>query len=128
MKSLRVVVAIGTLVLGVGAGVIPAAANPGKHSSKRKVKTITVADDYFSVARLTVKKGQKIRWVWSKQNFDSHNVTLLSGPKGVGHREFTSATGVSGIKFERTFLEPGKYHFRCTIHPYSMNTILTVKK
>ncbi len=128
MRSPRVAVAIGALVLGVGAGVIPAAANPATHSSKRKVKTITVADDYFSLARLTVKKGQKIKWMWSKQNYDSHNVTLVSGPKGISNRKFTSATGVFGIKFERTFLKPGKYHFRCTIHPDSMNTILTVKK
>ena len=75
---------------------IPAAASTGpepskstgKEPSKSKVKTITVADDYFSLTRLTVKKGQKIKWVWSRQNFDSHNVTLVSGPKGVSHQKF----------------------------------------
>jgi plastocyanin len=137
MRSHRVAVAVAiAVVLGVGAGVIPAAASTGpepskstgKKPSKSKVKTITVADDYFSLARLTVKKGQKIKWVWSRQNFDSHNVTLVSGPKGVSHQAFTSATGVFGVKFERTLLRPGRYHFQCTIHPESMNIILTVRK
>jgi plastocyanin len=128
MRSAKVVAAIGALAVGIGAGVIPAAATAGKASSKPKIKTITVADDYFSLVKLTVKEGQEIKWVWSKQNFDSHNVTLVSGPKKVNHRKFTSATGVSGVKFERIFLAPGKYHFQCTIHPDSMNTILTVKK
>jgi plastocyanin len=126
MRAHRIAVAAMALALGVGAALLPAVASAGK--SKSKVKTVTVADDYFSAAKMTVKEGQEIKWVWSKQNFDSHNVTLISGPKGVNHRKFTSATGVFGIKFERTFLKPGKYHFQCTIHPDSMNMILTVKK
>ena len=126
MRSPRVAVAIGAAGARGGRRCDPGRGHPiapavHVHSSKRKVKTITVADDYFSLARLTVKKGQKIKWMWSKQNYDSHNVTLVSGPKGISNRKFTSATGVFGIKFERTFLKPGKYHFRCTIHPDSMN-------
>lgn len=127
MRARRAVVALVALLLGVCAGVVPAAASSSKKKTS-KIKTITVADDYFSVTRLTIKEGQEIKWVWSRQNFDSHNVTLISGPKKVSHKKFTSATGVFGIKFERTFLTPGKYHFQCTIHPDSMNTILTVKK
>jgi plastocyanin len=127
MTHRRIAIAIAALALGVGAGVIPAAASTKKKPAP-KVKTITVADDYFSLAKLTVKEGQKIKWVWSRDNYDSHNVTLLSGPKGVNHRKFTSATGLTGIKFERVFLKPGKYHFQCTIHPTEMNIDLTVKK
>jgi plastocyanin len=123
----RVALVAAALLLGVGAGVVPAAASSGKKKTS-KIKTITVADDYYSLTRLTVKEGQEIKWVWSKQNFDSHNVTLLGGPKGINHRKYTSATGVFGVKFEKIFLTPGKYHFQCTIHPDSMNTILTVKK
>jgi plastocyanin len=123
----RITVAIAALALGVGAGVIPAAASTNKKAAP-KVKAITVADDYFSLAKLTVKQGQEIKWVWSKDNYDSHNVTLLSGPRGVNHRSFSSATGLTGIKFERIFLKPGKYHFQCTIHPTEMNIALTVKK
>lgn len=111
----------------MGVGVIPAAASAGKRASTARVKTITVADNYFSLMRLKVKRGQTVRWVWSRNNEDSHNVTLLSGPKGASKLEFSSANGISGIKFERTFLRPGKYHFQCIIHPYSMNTVVTVK-
>jgi plastocyanin len=45
----------------------------------------------------------------------------------VNKLKFSSATGTSGIRLERTFLKPGKYHFQCIIHPYSMNTVVTVK-
>lgn len=128
MKLRRSVLVTAALAIGVGVGVIPAAASTTKKKPTSKVKTITVADDYFSIAKLTIKEGQEVKWVWSKQNFDSHNVTLISGPKGVNHRKFTSATAPFGVKFERIFLAPGKYHFQCTIHPTEMNTILTVKK
>jgi plastocyanin len=128
MRSQRVALAVGALVLGVGAGAIPAAAVVGKQPSKAKPKTITVADNYFSLAKLTVKKGQTIKWSWDRNNEDSHNVTLLSGPKGVNKLQFSSATGATGIRFQRTFLKPGKYHFQCVIHPFSMNTIVTVTK
>jgi plastocyanin len=127
MRSHRAALVVGALALCVGAGVIPAVAIAGNQPSKSKVKTIRVADDYFSVARLTVSKGQTIKWVWSRNNQDSHNVTLLSGPKGVSKVKLTSGTGATGVRFERTFLKPGKYHFQCIIHPYSMNTVLIVK-
>ena len=129
MKFRTVAVALGLLALGLGAGVIPAAASAGKpaSASRAKLKTITVADDFFSLARVTIRRGQQIKWVWSRNNENSHNVTLLSGPKGVSKVKFTSATGASGVRFERTFLKPGKYHFQCIIHPSSMNTVVTVK-
>jgi plastocyanin len=129
IRARRAGVVVAALALGVGAGVIPASASAGKSKKKTsKVKTITVGDDYFSLAKLTIKEGQEIKWVWSRSNFDSHNVTLLSGPKKINHQKYTSKTAVFGVRFEKTFLTPGKYHFQCTVHPDSMNTILTVKK
>ena len=119
---------VGALGLGVGAAVIPAGAIAGSQPGKPKLKTITVADNYFSVASLNVRKGQTIRWVWSAGNQDSHNVTLLSGPQGVSRVKFTSETGATGVRFKRTLLKPGRYHFQCVIHPYSMNTFLTVTR
>src|SRR5262249_32032036 len=70
MKCRKVAVALGLLALGLGAGVIPAAASAGKpaSTSKAKLKTITVADDYFSLARVTIRRGQQIKWVWSRNN------------------------------------------------------------
>ncbi len=55
-------------------------------------------------------------------------MTLVSGPKGVSKKQFTSLDGSTSFHFERTFTVPGKYHFQCTIHPTMMNTFITVKK
>lgn len=114
------------LVLGVVAVIAPAAS--GSKKPKPVIKKVGVLDDYYSPVKLTIKKGNEVNWVWSHANFDSHNVTLIKGPRGVRVTKFTSATGTSGIKFERTFLTPGTYRFQCTIHPESMNMTIVVKK
>ena len=48
----------------------------------------------------------------------------LSGP-GVNK---TTSVGGTGSQTWTVKLKKGKYHFQCIIHPYSMNTFLTVTK
>jgi plastocyanin len=127
-KSARSRIAVFAGLAAVSAAVIPIASSSAKTKPKPVVKVIYVKDDSFSVTRLTIKEGTEINWKWSQQNYDSHNVTLLKGPKGIKDSKYLSATGPTNIKFERVFLTPGTYHFQCTIHPESMNTVLTVKK
>ena len=107
-----------------------AAAAPRLLAAKPKavVKKVKVADDFFSPTKMTIKVGDKVNFVWSPTNVDTHNVTLVSGPKGVNKKQFTSLDGSTSFHFERTFTVPGKYHFQCTIHPSMMNIFLTVKK
>ena len=82
----------------------------------------------FAPGKMTIKVGDEVEFLWSKHNYDSHNVTLLKGPKGVKNSKFTSVTGTEGLRFERKFTVAGTYHFYCTIHPETMNFFLTVKK
>ena len=96
--------------------------------AKVVVKKVKVADDFFAPTKLTIKKGNQINFVWQNTNYDTHNVTLRKGPKGVKHSKFTSINAVSGIHFKRTFLTPGTYHFVCTIHPGTMNLTVVVKR
>jgi plastocyanin len=118
-------IALATCALGC-AGLVPVAASLGA-THKPVVKKVKVADSYFSPTKLTIKKGNSVNWVWSSQNYESHNVTLIKGPKGIKHSKFTSIDGTSGLHFKRTFTVPGTYHFECTIHP-GMNIAVTVKK
>ena len=97
------------------------------HASSTTVKSVTVADDMFSPTKLTIKKGNAVNFVWSKFNYDSHNVTLIKAPKGVNHASFTSVTGSIGLHMKRTFVKPGTYHFVCSIHPGTMNMTVFVK-
>jgi plastocyanin len=105
-----------------------AAATLTAAKSKAVVKKVKVADDFYSPTKLTIKVGDKVNFVWSQTNNDTHNVTLVSGPKGVSKKQFTSLDASTSFHFERTFTVPGKYHFLCTIHPTMMNTFITVKK
>jgi plastocyanin len=124
LMALGAVAALGiAFVPAVGATPAPAAV---KHKSP--IRTVQVRDDYFTPTKLTVKRGTTIKWVWSMHNYDTHNVTLTSGPKGVKKSRFRSIDGTSGIVFTRTLTVLGTYHFICTMHPTEMKMTIVVKR
>jgi plastocyanin len=98
-------------------------------TTKRKpvVKNVQVKDDFYSPTKVTVKQGQQVTWIWNKNNFDTHTVTLIKGPKGVSKRKFSSIQASAGIHFKLTFAKAGTYHFECQLHPLEMNMTVTVK-
>lgn len=100
-----------------------------------KTKTVQVKDDFFAPVSVKVKKNDKIKWSWDAMNGNSHNVTLVKGPKGVkkgckttGKDAYSpliskcnkSASGAVGIKFTKKMNVKGNYKFICTIHPTVM--------
>jgi plastocyanin len=114
----------------VGAAVAaPVASGAGRvaHKPKPVVKKVQVSDNFYTPTKVTIAKGSSVNWVWSKTNFNTHNVTLIKGPKGIKKSKFTSVDGARGLHFKRTFTTPGTYHFECTIHP-SMNVAVIVKR
>lgn len=121
---------IAALVAAIGCAIaVPVASGAGSaHQAKVVVKKVSVADDVFAPTKVTIKKGNQVKFVWMSSNYDTHNVTLRKGPKGVNHSKFTSIDAVRGIVFKRTFLTPGTYHFICTIHPGTMNLTVIVKR
>jgi plastocyanin len=129
-RSLTRPIALGTIALAATAGVAAVPATSLASKAKKpapKPKVVKVEDDFYSVSRLKIKPGTQVKFQWAKTNFDSHNVTLHKGPKGINDSKFTSRTGASGIRFSPTFTKPGTYHFHCTIHRQMMVTI-TVKR
>ncbi len=105
-------------VAAAGAVAVPASAGPSP------TKNVRVADYSYTPHKLTITKGTKVKWSWSKKNITAHNVTLVKGPKGIVKREWKSATGSRGIKFSRTFSKVGTYHFLCTIHSFMTMTVV----
>jgi len=93
-----------------------------------KTERVLVADDYFAPADLKVKPGTKVKWKWSPNNLDTHNVVLKNGPRGVRKRDFRSASGSIGIRFAKKFKKPGAYDFVCTFHKSVMKMTVKVKK
>ena len=111
--------------LAVGVLAATGVANPlGKGSQPEKVK---VLDDFYKPTNVKIKKNKKVKWKWG-QDFNSHNVTLKKGPKGVKKKDFTSQTSsAEGFTFTKKFKKPGKYNFYCTIHPDVMKMTVKVK-
>ena len=89
--------------------VVPAAAASGS-----TVKRVKVGDDYYGPARLTVKPGTKVRWVWLAENGNSHDVKLVRAPHGV--KRFHSASAATDYSFSRKLTKRGSYKIVCTLH------------
>ncbi|HEX5853034.1 MAG TPA: plastocyanin/azurin family copper-binding protein [Solirubrobacteraceae bacterium] len=66
-----------------------------------------------------VKVGSTLKWT----NFDSveHNVTSEGGPQKFASKQFGE-----NATFEVKTLKPGIIHYKCTIHPASMNGSIEV--
>ena len=126
MRALtRIGILVALVALVVGALAATGVANPlGKGSQPEKVK---VLDDFFKPTNVKIKKNKKVKWKWG-QDFNTHNVTLKKGPKGVKKSKFTSQTSsAEGFSFTKKFKKPGKYNFYCTIHPDVMKMTVKVK-
>jgi plastocyanin len=128
MMGHRRSIAMAACVLGAAvAAPVASGAGTVSHKPKPVVKKVKVSDNFYSPTKVSITKGSSVNWVWSNTNFNTHNVTLIKGPKGVKKAKFTSIDGARGLHFKRTFTTPGTYHFECTIHPF-MNVAVTVRR
>ena len=95
-----------------------------------KPKLVTVADFYFGPSAMTIPKGGTVKWVWASTNYESHDVHLKKGPKGLKRKGTysTKTTAVTNATFKHAFPTPGTYQFICTIHPTQMKMTVTVRK
>ncbi len=84
-----------------------------------KVADVELGTSYYAPAKVTVKKGDKVRFRWNP-SFDLQDVKVKSGPQ-----KFTSPLQASGT-WTRKFTKPGKYVLYCTQHS-DMGMTLKVK-
>jgi plastocyanin len=85
--------------LGLAVAAVPAFA---------ATRTVSVGDNYFSPASLTVKKGTTVRW-----NFEGdkrHDVVVKKGPA-----KFSSPIMDSG-SYPKKLRRKGTYRIVCTLH------------
>jgi plastocyanin len=107
---------------GLKADTTPKYASP---SSSSPVQSGTVQVAYRNIAidpdTLRVKVGSTIKWT----NYDSveHNVTSEGGPAKFASKDFGE-----GGTYEIKVTKPGIIHYKCTIHPASMNGTIEVVK
>ena len=96
---------------------LAAAAGP---ATAGKVASVELGTSYYAPAKVTVKKGDKVRFRWNP-SFDLHDVNVKSGPQ-----KFKSPLQASGT-WTRKFTKPGKYVLYCTQHS-DMGMTLKVKR
>lgn len=85
-------------------------------------RTVTIGDNFYSPAKMTVKVGTTVTWKWPDDTGDSHDVKLKSGPKGA--RRFHSEEAGSAYSFKRKLTVPGTYKIICTLHEDMKQTIV----
>ena len=108
----RVVTSIAAVAAALAAAAGPASAG--------KVAAVELGTSYYAPAKLTVKKGDKVRFKWNP-SFDLHDVNVKSGPQ-----KFHSPLQASGT-WTRRFTKPGKYVLYCSQHS-DMGMTLVVKR
>jgi plastocyanin len=99
-----------SLLAGLGLASLLSACGGGSDSTTGPVdaqgNTVTVGNNVFSPADLSVATGTTVTWSWAAAAVE-HNVTFDDGQH--------SATQSSG-SFPRTFSAAGTYPYHCTIH------------
>lgn len=86
-----------------------------------KPRTVTIADNYYAPATLTVAKNTRIRWRWPEEAGDVHDVKLKKGPDGAN--KFHSQPASASFDFKRKLGKPGRYKIVCTLHEEMTMTI-----
>jgi plastocyanin len=125
MSRRRGLVALLALV-AIATGVMVAGGVGMARSTKPKI--VNVGDSYFAPTVVKIHKRGKVSWRWpSGGTFETHNVTLVDGPRGVKKSRFRSQNMSSG-RFTKRFKKPGKYEFVCTLHRSEMQMDVKVRR
>ena len=118
LGSWRGRVAFASAVVAAGLAALALASTPASggatSSAARKLHKVAVGSNYYAPSRKTVRRGDRVRWIWERTGGDRHDVNVKSGPE-----RFHSPTQASGT-YARTFRRPGTFKLYCSQHPMSM--------
>ena len=103
----------------VAAGAALLFANP----AEARTAKVQISSNFYAPFNLTVKRGDKVRFVWDDFSFDAHDVNVKKGPA-----KFHSPLQAGGTWTTKKLKKPGKYSLFCSQHPEEMRLTLTVKK
>jgi plastocyanin len=123
------VVAAGAALIWGGAAPAGAGTATKATAAATKVKKVRIFDNYYSPAKLRIRSGTRVQWVWPSDVGDTHDVKLRKGPKGV--KKFQSPPFAAEAKWPRkpmTFKKAGTYRLYCTFHETEMTMTIVVKR
>lgn len=82
---------------------------------KQKAQTVSIKDFAFNPQSVTVKVGATV--TWENNDTVSHNIVA-------DDKTFDTGMLTPGEKGSYTFTKPGKYTYKCGIHPSMTGTIV----
>ena len=94
------------LMLGVALAALPAAALPA--AALAATIQVAIGEYAFTPAQVAVRPGDTV--VWTNKDQVPHSVTALGGG-------FDSGAILPGGSFRHRFPSPGRFAYRCAIHP-----------
>ncbi|MGO3678081.1 cupredoxin domain-containing protein [Leucobacter sp. UCMA 4100] len=105
----------GMLTIGAAAGATFALAGcqqelvivPSDDNAENIGAEVYIVDNDYSPNKVTIKKGQAVRWEWASK--DRHDVVA-------NDRSFVSELQYEGT-YTHIFDEPGEYSYICSVHP-----------
>jgi plastocyanin len=112
---------IALAVLAAATAVPAGAAVAGSTPSK----SVEVGDNFFGPTRLTVDKGTRVVFRWPAANYNQHDVSLTSAPRGV--TKWHSPLRTASYTYRRTLRAAGTYRIICTLHPTQMRLTVRVR-
>ncbi len=86
------------------------------------VTPVTVQNNFYSPAAITITAGAQVRWTWTNTGAISHSVTSVGMPSFVG----SAILSGNGAVFIHTFTTPGVYQYQCAVHGALMSGTVTV--
>ena len=92
-------------------------------AAEARTSKVKISSNFFAPGKLTVHKGDKVRFVWDAFSFEAHDVNVKKGPA-----KFHSPLQSGGTWTTKKLARPGKYQLFCSQHPDEMRMTLTVKK
>ena len=92
--------------------------------AEAEVHEAQISSNFFAPGKLTVKQGDKVRFVWDEfGGFEAHDVNVRKGPS-----KFHSPLQAGGSWFTKKLKKVGKYSLFCSQHPEEMRMTLKVKR
>jgi plastocyanin len=91
--------------------------------AEAKVHEAQISSNFFAPGKLTVKQGDKVRFVWEEFGFEAHDVNVRTGPA-----RFHSPLQAGGTWSTKKLKKAGKYSLFCSQHPEEMKMTLKVKR
>jgi plastocyanin len=117
--SLKRTVLLGCMAIAMGV-LLSCGGGGGGSNNPPTTVTVSVGDNFFDPASVTVTAGSTIIW----KNMGTHDHTATSGSPGARSNLFDSGALNPNQSFQHTFSSAGNFAYFCTVHPEMSGMII----